>query len=150
MNKKTGFTLIELLIAMAVGAILASIAYASYHSIVIKTKRTEAKTALMKLMQQEERYFTQNTSYVAFSKASYASSTPGFLWYSGESAAKSGYEISGSTCQGELIQNCVLLTATPGSANVDTQFKDPVCGNLTLSSNGSKGFTGTGTKDQCW
>ena len=149
-HKITGFTLIELMITLAVASLLAGIAYASYSSVVVKTKRTEAKTALMKLMQQEERYFTQNTTYVAFSKATNASDTTGFIWYSGDGAARSAYEISGSACQGETIQNCVLLTATPGTANVDANFKDPLCGSLTLSSNGTKGFTGTGTKDQCW
>jgi hypothetical protein len=39
------------------------------------------------------------------------------------------------------------LTATPGTTNVDGKFKDTVCGNLTLTSTGIKGFTGTnGTK----
>jgi type IV pilus assembly protein PilE len=31
-----------------------------------KAKRSEGKSALMKLMQQEERFYTQNNSYIVF------------------------------------------------------------------------------------
>jgi type IV pilus assembly protein PilE len=116
-----------------------------------KAKRSEGKSALMKLMQQEERFYTQNNSYIVFSQASSDANEIKFNWFSGDSAKKSAYEIKATACTGDTIQNCVLLTATPGTTNVDGNFKDPVCGNLTITSTGIKGFTGTnGTKEECW
>lgn len=150
-NKARGFTLIELLITLVIAGILSAIAYSSYNSSVQKARRSEAKSALMKLMQQEERYYTQNNSYIVFSKSSTDANEMKFNWFSADAAASSFYEINGAACTGDTIQNCVLLTATPGTTNVNSNYKDPVCGNFTLTSTGVKGFTGvSGTKDQCW
>ncbi|MBK1891339.1 type IV pilin protein [Undibacterium sp. 14-3-2] len=150
-NNKAGFTLIELMTVIAIMGILSAMAYASYSSAMTKAKRSEGKSALMKLMQQEERFYTQNNSYIVFSQASSDANEKKFNWFSGDSARKSAYEIRATACNGDTIQNCVLLTATPGTTSVDGNFKDKVCGNLTITSTGIKGFTGTnGTKEECW
>ncbi|MFZ6845987.1 type IV pilin protein [Undibacterium sp. RuTC16W] len=152
MNKKSnGFSMIELLITLVIMGILSSIAYSSYVSSVIKTKRSQAKSSLMQLMQQEERFYTQNNSYIVFSQASTDANEKKFKWYSGDTATSSSYEITATACTGDTIQNCVLLTAVPGTANVDSNFKDLQCGNFTMTSTGVKNFSGTnGSKDICW
>ena len=61
-----GFTLIELMITVAIVGILASIAYPSYIESVRKGRRAEARAALTELMQQQERFMTQNNTYRAF------------------------------------------------------------------------------------
>ncbi|MBI3285739.1 MAG: type IV pilin protein [Burkholderiales bacterium] len=151
-NNTDGFTLIELMVTMAVIAILGSVAMVSYRSSVTKAKRSEGKTALLMLMQQEEKFYTQNNSYIVFSKASTDASEKKFRWYSTDAANKSAYEIVATACTGDTIQNCVLLTATPGTTNVDSNFTDPDCGKLTLTSTGVKAIvtSGTGTKETCW
>jgi len=58
-----GFTLIELMITVAIVAILASIAYPSYQSHVVKSRRTTAKACLLELAQFMERYYTTNMKY---------------------------------------------------------------------------------------
>lgn len=58
-----GFTLIELLIAMAIVAILATIAVASYDFAMVKTRRAAAKGCLMEGAQFMERYYTLHFSY---------------------------------------------------------------------------------------
>ena len=58
-----GFTLIELMIAVAVVAILASIAYPSYMDSVRKSRRGQAKADLVELAQILERYHTNNLVY---------------------------------------------------------------------------------------
>ena len=140
---RSGFTLIELMIAVAVAAILAGIAYPSYIEHVRKAKRTEGKVALL---QQQERFYSQRGSYIAFSSSSVDEDEKRFKWYSGETEKSSAYEIVGDACQGETIKNCVLLTAKPGTSKVDTNFKDSACGNLTITSTGIKGADG----DNCW
>ncbi len=141
-----GFTLIELMVAVAIVAILAGLAYPSYVESVRKAKRAEGRAALMQLMQQQERYYSQHNSYIRFSAASSDAAEKAFKWYSGNSPASSAYEISAEACAAEVLQSCVRLTAQPGTANVDANFKDPVCGNLTLSSTGAK----SAASSDCW
>jgi type IV pilus assembly protein PilE len=143
-----GFTLVELLTVVAVMAILAAIAYPSYRSAVLKTKRTEGRAALMRLMQQEEGYYSQNTSYIAFSSASTDEEAKKFRWYSGDAQRASAYEISAEACAEETLRNCVKLVATPGTGKVDSSFQDKECGKLTLTSTGIKSASGSAT--DCW
>ncbi|MBS1187164.1 MAG: type pilin protein [Burkholderiaceae bacterium] len=136
-----GFSLIELMIVVAVVAILAAVVYPSYQESVRKTKRAEGKTALMRDMQQQERDFSRTNSYTAFTDTS-----PGnYKGFSGDSGASSAaYKIKAEACSTtKTISTCVLLTATPN-------FTDAKCGNLTLTSEGTKGASGTGGTDFCW
>ncbi len=151
MKKNTGFSLIELMIVLAIFGVITAFAVPAYQSHVLKTKRAEAKTALVKLMLQEEQFYTQNSTYIVFSKSSTDVVEKKFTWFSGETALTSNYEIKGTACTGDVIQSCVLLTAEPGTKNVNQFYKDPVCGSFTLTSTGVKGFTGSsGTKELCW
>lgn len=58
-----GMTLIELMTVVAIVAILASIATASYRSYMLRTNRTEAKTALLNVQVAQEKFFLQNRRY---------------------------------------------------------------------------------------
>jgi type IV pilus assembly protein PilE len=141
---RQGFSLIELLVVIVILAILAAIQYPSYLESVRKARRAEGRAVLMQLMQQEERYFSQNGTYIAFSSLE----ANGFKWFSADSAASSSYEISAAACQHDTIRNCVLLTAEPGTKNVNARYRDDLCGNLTLASTGVKAATGNDAN--CW
>lgn len=145
-SSRSGFTLIELMVTVAIVAILAGIAYPSYIDHVRKAKRAEGKAALMQLLQQQERFYSQRGSYIAFSSNSTDEDEKRFKWYSGDTAGSSAYEIVGEACQGESIKSCVRLTAKPGTSKVDAGFKDPSCGSLTITSTGVKGAD----SDNCW
>ena len=58
-----GFTLIELMITVAVVAILGSIAMASYTSQIQKSRRTDARSAVMDLAGREEKLFSTVNAY---------------------------------------------------------------------------------------
>jgi type IV pilus assembly protein PilE len=60
-----GFTLIELMIVCVIATILAAIAIPSYNSQIRKSRRTEAKTAIMDLASREERYFATQNVYAS-------------------------------------------------------------------------------------
>ena len=51
-----GFTLIELMITVAIIGIIATIAYPSYQDHVMRTRRADAKTALLTLQQAQEKF----------------------------------------------------------------------------------------------
>jgi type IV pilus assembly protein PilE len=143
-----GFTLIEVMIVVAIVAILATVAYPSYQESIRKAKRAEGRAALMQLMQQQERFYSQNNRYVAFTSESSDEDAKKFVWYSGSSAAKSAYDIDAKACDDDKINNCVLLTAKPGTKKVDPNYKDAKCENMTLTSTGKKAAS-TGA-DDCW
>ncbi len=143
-----GFTLIEVMVVCAIVGILAGVAYPSYQNSIRKTKRAEGRAALMQLMQQQERFYSQHNAYIVFSSSSTDPNEKRFKWYSGDSAAGSAYEIEGTACTGETIEDCVLLTATPGTSKVNGSFRDPGCGKLMLTSTGLKSSSGTAT--DCW
>jgi type IV pilus assembly protein PilE len=54
---------VELMITVVIVSILASIAIPSYTSYIQKSRRTEAKSALLNLASLEERFFSTNNSY---------------------------------------------------------------------------------------
>lgn len=143
-----GFTLVELVVATAIIAVLGAIAYPSYTGAVRKAKRAEARSALMQLIQEEERYYSQNNRYALFSSDSSATNARKFKWHSGDSPARSAYEIAASACAGDVIENCVQLTAKPGTVKVDATYEDRECGELGLASTGKK--TAAGDVASCW
>ena len=143
-GRQHGFSLIELMVVLVILAILAAFQYPSYLESVRKAKRAEGRAALTQLMQQQERYYSQHGSYIAFSSA-----TPnGYKWFSGDAPASSSYEIAATACKDDTLQNCVLLIAMPGASKVNSTYKDDLCGNLSLTSNGIKDASGHGA--QCW
>lgn len=143
-----GMTLVEVMIALVIVMILTTLAYPSYASYVTKTRRVEGQVALVETMQQQERYFMRNNRYLAFSAAAPVPDAPQFRAWSGTSAARSAYEIDARTCSGQAIGDCVELHATPGTSQVDSHFRDPDCGELTLDSAGRRGASGKAVN--CW
>ncbi|WP_332862382.1 type IV pilin protein [Janthinobacterium svalbardensis] len=143
-----GFSLIELLSALAIMSLLLALAVPAYHGHVVRARRIQGQATLLRLMQQQERYYSQNNHYLAFSSASPASQAQQFPWWSGDGPAASAYEIEALACPGLAIGQCVLLRATPGTSKVDAQFQDADCGVLSLSSTGQRGSSGPASR--CW
>ena len=134
-----GFTLLELMVVVAVVAILAAIAYPSYIESVRKGRRAEARAALTELMQQQERFMTQNNTYRAF--ASGATNQP-FITIAGNINSPS-YNLSAEKCDSSTEVNiCIRLVATPVQ-------DDPRAGWLSLTSTGVKDCEKS-DKKICW
>lgn len=64
-GRSGGFTLIELMIALVVAAILVGIAVPSYTAQVQKSRRTEARYALLDIAAREERFLSVTNAYSA-------------------------------------------------------------------------------------
>lgn len=119
--------MIELLIAVAIVAILASIAYPSYQDSVQKTRRATAQADLVKLASFMERTFTESNTYVLATGVS----LPDY----GTEQYTLGFAASQPTASTFVIQ------AVPSSG----QSSD-LCGTMTISHTGAT----TPTTNNCW
>jgi len=125
-KQQQGFTLIEVMIVVVIIGILASIAYPSYQEYVRRANRAEGQAFLQDLAARQERYFSQNNSYVTdVTKlgVTTGSETGKYTVTATAPAGSGGY----------------LLTAAPS-------FSDTKCGSLTLNALGAKGANAT----DCW
>ena len=132
-QKTSGFTLIELMVTVAIVGILAAVALPSYRSSVLKSARSEGKAALLEAATRQEQYYLDNKTYTAVMTALGLSADP----YITEGGSYSVDAVATATSY--------TLTATPQGGQTD----DTDCANLTLTSNGVKGASGTDTAD-CW
>ena len=62
-HRRQGFTLIDIMIALAIIAILTSLAYPSYLGHVRKAKRAVAKSALLDAADRQEQFFFAHRGY---------------------------------------------------------------------------------------
>ena len=150
MNRRalSGFSLIETLIVLVILGLLATAAMPVWQQHVVGARRNEAQAMLLRLMLQQERYFTQHGTYVAFSSASTGFEARQFQWWSGSRPSGSGYEIEGKACDEEPIDQCVQVVATAGTAMVDASYRDDDCRRMTLTSTGAR--LSAGTRANCW
>ena len=147
-----GFTLIELVVAMLIGAILVAIAIPSYSNYVRKSRRVDAKSALLDIASLEERYFSTQQVY---------SSNLSDLGY----GAAASVNVGSGTGDYTILAPTVTLanpptatfagspaTWTTTATAINDQMKDTSCRIFTITSGGlqtatdSSGNPATG----CW
>jgi type IV pilus assembly protein PilE len=154
-SRLRGFTLVELMIVVVIGAILLGIAVPSYMSSIRKTRRSEAKTALLELAGREERYLTTNP-------AGY-SATPADLGYTafgvGNPIGTGQYYYISAVCvtaagaasacpPSTLAGPSFLITVTPMAGS--SQASDTQCTTFSIDSGGSQFATGSLPAASCW
>ena len=165
-RKRTdGFTLIELMIVVLVVSILVGIAMPTYQSQVRKSRRTDAKTALLDLATREAKFMTLNNAYTT---------TPAQVGYSGVfpqviGSGSTGYYTM-SVCASTATGTSATTVACPGAAAGTTSFiisatpvagtsqvKDTACQYFAVDNTGAQfasssaaGPPGTDTTATCW
>jgi type IV pilus assembly protein PilE len=135
-----GFTLIELMVAVAVVAILATIATATYSKQVQKSRRTDARSAILDLAGREEKLFSTTNAY---------SGAPSDLGYGAVGdvwpiTIGSGYYQVRVDVPNPPISYTITATA------IGSQLKDTSCATLIVDQLGSQTSTGGGTAAECW
>jgi len=125
-----GFTLIELLITVAILGIVAMIAIPTYNEQINKTRRSDAKVALLKAAQNLERCFTDNNSYqVSVGCTDYTGS--------GIPSDEGFYTIVG-------VQNASAFTLT--ATAIGAQASDTHCASFSITNTAAK----SATNADCW
>ena len=126
-----GFTLIELLIALACVAVLASLTWPSYQSLILKSQRAQARASLLQTAHLFERAASANGSYPS------AADVPASLLQ----------------VEGQRYKMTVTSTAqsyTISATPLGAQAAD-ACGVLTVNHLGVRSVQGASqTAAQCW
>lgn len=149
-SQRQGFTLIELMVAIAIAGILAAIAYPAYTSHIQRSRRADAVAALTVVMQAQERYRSNNSSYASTLSAlgvAVSQITPNY------DVSLTGIGSSPS------FESGYIATATPVAGG--KQVSDATCktmvvtlfgANPTYSATGDPGRSGTDrdTTAECW
>jgi type IV pilus assembly protein PilE len=142
-HQSVGFTLIELMVTVAIVSILATIAVTSYSSQVLKSRRTEAKSALLDLAGREERLFSTTNAYTNL-EASLGYPAAGPATPMNNMAFGNNYYQLTATLPGGA--STYLLTAQP----VGNQANDTQCGSFSINQLGQQTISGTATAASCW
>lgn len=145
----------ELMVAVAILGILSAIAIPSYQDSVMKSRRADAKSALLNVMNGMERSFSVTSSYCNLGGAggsNYCADTN--TTNDTGSPTVPGYTIPQKTLNYYNITISSVGTNPPGyvlqAAPIGAQQND-VCNNLFLDSLGNQTFDGSGgTQATCW
>jgi type IV pilus assembly protein PilE len=119
-RRMAGVTLLELMAVVVVIGILGMIALPSYRQYVMRAQRTDAKTALLRLQTNQERFYLANRRYGG----------------NGDLAALG-------------FPNTYTATATPVAGANPDMTADAMCTSLSLTAQGVKSATGT-NPTSCW
>ena len=146
-RRSRGFTLIELMIVVSIVTVLAMIAIPSYNSQIRKSRRSEAKSALLDLAAREERYMSTNGSYTLDGQLL---GYPQSGWT--QSLASGFYKIAVSNVNagtaGTATTAGTAATFTVTATAIGAQASDTQCATLVIDQTGAQTSTGGGTN--CW
>jgi type IV pilus assembly protein PilE len=136
-----GVTLIELMIVVVVVAILGTVAVPSYRQYMIRTYRTEAKSALLQIHANQERHYLQHLTYTADLAA---------LGFPGGRSELGVYDLAIGTSDGLTLD--FVATATPSSAGGSNGVRmtdDLECTQFSIDSRGARRAT-PDPQQRCW
>jgi type IV pilus assembly protein PilE len=143
-----GYTLTELMVTVAVLAIVVAVAMPAYTSQMQKSRRADARNALLDIAAREERFLSVSNSY---------SAVPTDVGYGGGAwpAPPGGLPVFNNYYVVSVqvpdpnqpaVPTSFLITATP----VNAQVSDTSCTSFTLNQLGAQGGGGTATPATCW
>jgi len=152
-KRSSGFTLMELMVAVAIMGILAGIAYPSYTEYVTRSKRADAKAALLQVQIAQEKYRANCEQYADGIDATTMSCLAGGIGTHnlvGSTTSPDGYY----TIAIAAGANATTYTVT---AAPQAPFTDATCGTFAVNQNGKTTLTTPGSVqttvakvNECW
>jgi type IV pilus assembly protein PilE len=154
-----GFTLVELMIVVVIASILLAVAVPAYTSSLRKSRRSDAKTALLDLAGREERYLSTNPAGYSANPADLGLPGIGVANPIGTSqyyyisvicvtAAGAAAACNTPAAASTLAGPAFVITALPMAGT--TQQGDAQCTSFSVDSGGQQFAQGTLTAAQCW
>ena len=139
-----GVTLLELMVVVVVAAILGAIAIPSYRQYTMRAQRNEAKSALLRLATNQERFYLQNNQY---------SLDPVALGFNLSKSEFGVYALAIATKAGVAVDWQATATPVPGGGtNGVDMTADTECTSYALNSQGVRTATPlpNGVNGRCW
>jgi len=137
-RRMAGVTLLELMAVVMVIGVLGIIALPSYRQYVMRAQRTEAKTALLRLQTNQERFYLANRTYGGTANLAALGFPTGLTENGAYQLTIAGADATTYTA-----------TATPvAGARID-MTQDAMCTTLSVTAQGVKTATGS-NPTSCW
>ena len=143
-GRQDGVTLLELMIVVVVIAVLGAIAIPSYRQYTMRAQRSEAKSTLLRLATNQERFYLQNNQY---------SIDPVVLGFAASASEFGVYDIAIVSPNGVTQDWSATATPAPGGgSNGVDMTSDTECTSFTLTSAGARTATPgvNGANGRCW
>ena len=142
MRRAGGFTLMEIMVVLIILGVLTAIALPAYQDSMRKSRRTDAKKALMEVASRQEQYMLDRSTYTADMEE---------LGYGADPMVSDDQHytvdrVASATCP-VATATCYSLRATPQASS--PQSDDEKCTTFTLDSTGAQTATGS-DQDNCW
>jgi type IV pilus assembly protein PilE len=138
--------LIELMVVVLIATILLTVAVPTYQYEIRKSRRTDAKTAVLDLASREERYYASTNAY---------STDPVALGYSTTAGATFPQTVGSGYYQVTVAPGAAapsyIVTATPVAGS--PQLKDSSCQSFSVTNTGvqsSLNSAGASSTATCW
>jgi type IV pilus assembly protein PilE len=146
-RREAGFSLVELVVTVAIAGILTSLAIPAYRQYTMRANRVDAKSALLRLASNQERFYLQNNTYATDAQRPLA--PPNGLGIAG---TENGYYALAvqAPAAGPFTQG---FTATATVAAASRQRDDTQCWQFSINEQGQKqAFTQGGADNTatCW
>ena len=135
-----GMTLLELMAVVMVIGVLGVVALPSYRQYVMRAQRTEAKSALLQLATNQERFYLANRTYGTVAQLIAANLLP-----ANARSEKGTYDLTIAA----PTANGYTATATPGVNGTVDMTADVQCTSFSITAQGVRTATGS-NPTACW
>lgn len=133
-----GITLLELMAVVLVIGVLGVIAIPSYRQYSMRAQRTDAKTALLQIATNQERFYLANRRYGGTADLA-------ALGFPTGNSERGAYALTIPVANATTF----TATATPRAGGAINMTQDAQCTSFTVTSQGVRTATGT-APDTCW
>ncbi len=138
-RQSQGVTLLELMVVVVIIGLLSIIAIPSYRQYSIRAHRTEAKTALIQLAANQERFYLQNNTYTTDLVA---------LGFVGGVSEKGVYTLAVPVADANSFQANAVATPGGGPSGIGME-SDVECVQFNINSQGVK-TAAPDPNSRCW
>ena len=135
-----GVTLLELMAVILIIGVLASVAIPSYRQYMLRAQRAEAKSALLQLQTNQERFYLTNRTYGTAAQLIAAN-----LLDAGATSERGTYDIAIPVADATTY----TATATPRPGAAVDMTLDTRCTSFSITAQGVRTATGSAA-DTCW